>query len=116
MIKANELRIGNSVSSLGGPRRIDYLDIRDFAENRLIKPFEPIPLTPDILEKCGAVKEEGEWQFKVAIGALWISFRFNASHCYSGLGGIYLGDQIQYVHQLQNLKFALTGTELEVKI
>lgn len=78
--------------------------------------LRPVPLTPEILEKCGAVKVEGEWQFKVAICALWISFRFHASHCYSEIGGIYLGGQIKYVHQLQNLYFALTGTELEVKL
>lgn len=62
---------------------------------------EGIPLTPEILEKCGFVQT-------------------SAATFGNGIIGIYFGEgeyfynhgKGKYLHQLQNLYFALTGEEL----
>lgn len=76
--------------------------------------IQPIPLTPEILEKCGGSR--GMFGYSLKIGALTMLFRFVDTHVYSELGGIYLGDRIEFLHQLQNLKHLFTGQELEVKL
>ncbi len=74
--------------------------------------LEPVPLTEDWLMKFGATKRiVSEWDYHLKVGAVKIYFRKNISW-YSELEGIYLGSHIQYVHQLENLYFALTGNEL----
>ena len=129
-IKANELRIGN------------YLQDR---ENRLCKvesidiafiysivgeafkapaiyggltslPHKPIPLTEDILLKCGAWTSDWDNNSSYRIGIsldyiLAINLELNTFQ----LGDLDL-TQIKYLHQLQNLYFALTGEELNINI
>lgn len=80
----------------------------------LVNDLSPIPLTEEWLVKFGAVKTFENWQFTISVGAITLHFR-RSTQWYSELGGIYLGSKIQYVHQLQNLYFALTGNELELK-
>jgi len=55
MIQANELRCGNWLNFFLGEKQVDYLDIRDIAEGRLIKEAEPIPLTEDWMNKLGFI-------------------------------------------------------------
>ena len=84
----------------------------------LLKYIEPIPLTEEILLKCGFEK-----------GYIMYFIRICETRCYlrpSYRGGYYYGicpyielrdcKTIQYLHQLQNLYFALTGKELEIKL
>lgn len=113
MIKANELRIGNwIIFPFGGNQKVTGDDIANF--DALGGVF-PIPLTPEILEKAGAKTVIGEWQYSMNVGALKMNFRHNIEW-YSELGGIYLGGHIQSLHQLQNLYFALTQTELTIQL
>jgi len=74
--------------------------------------LEPIILTPKVLEKCGMRNfRQGEWI--LTIGKHHIDFELIDGAL--RLRGPYPGRiSIQYVHQLQNLLFALTGYELEV--
>jgi hypothetical protein len=74
--------------------------------------LEPITLTPKVLEKCGMRNfRQGEWI--LTIGKHHIDFEFIDGGL--RLRGPYPGRiSIQYVHQLQNLLFAITGYELEV--
>ncbi len=75
----------------------------------------PISLTEERLERLGAVKRfESEWQYHLAVGGIKIYFRFN-KEWYSAIEDIYLGSRIQHVHTLQNLVFALSGRELQMK-
>lgn len=85
---------------------IELVKKSDFQE------LEPIALTPKVLEKCGLrnfIREE----WILTIGKYHIDFEFIDGTlrlrppypCRIG---------IQYVHQLQNLLFAITGYELEV--
>lgn len=125
-MKASELRIGNFVSNppLSEFRIIDYLDIRDHAENRLIQPFEPIPLTEGWLIKFGFIYHENLFGLKMPLpeghvrftSPRWVTrnligdlietpfLRFDAIHT-----------DIYFVHSLQNLWFAITGEELKIR-
>lgn len=130
MIKANELRIGNYVADIWTPsgkwqikrftnKTAHYGDFNCKVEHLL-----PIPLTEELLLKCGFNNEYkngyigidvnnsdfvltypkimGEWQE-------CFSFEFKA-------GGISKFKEILYLHELQNLFFFLTGRELEIKL
>lgn len=125
MIQANELRIGNWISYNNNHVQVfelPYLiDIDEGKEAYLVNSVwlnehKPIPLTPEILEKCGfekytentgaPINDDIEYwhnQFDVFFdvhGALILKdFHFNIN-------------RPKYLHQLQNLYFALTGTEL----
>lgn len=73
--------------------------------------IQPIPLTPEILLKCGARQLPhgyfiGKLKFTYEHNELSEFVRFH----YSGKIAY-----IQYLHQLQNLYFALTNTELIYK-
>lgn len=133
MIKPNELRIGNRLR----PRRVidpENTPIIGYAicaahiaysEEYLNNDWEPIPLTPEILKKCGFVKHASHSlilkvneqlflyhdQFEKLIR---ISF-YETSFTYP----IHLkepGYHFQHLHQLQNLFHSITGKELEIKL
>lgn len=121
MINANELRIGNWISVNGshGTVNAPYLVEIVRKNNLWIKLSDGIPLTTEILEKCGlvnshALKErfnDGFWTkqgFATEIGYIttddYYEFEING-----------IVRPLKYLHQLQNLYFALTGNELEYK-
>lgn len=121
MIKAEELRIGNwitdrndfhmQVVSLGS----DYMyadfegnegDVWEFNfENN--KP-NPIPLTEEILLKCGFEKGKGTILF---LNGFYYD-TFDGEFSFISI----IINNIKYLHQLQNLHYILTGQELEVKL
>lgn len=74
-----------------------------------------IELTPNWLERCGEKCPSGqEWEYQIRVGALYWYFRWN-TEWYSEIGGIYIDSKVQYVHQMQNLYFALTGKEISIR-
>jgi hypothetical protein len=119
-MKASELRIGNLLRDKVTKTELKVIkltekDIVTFVIDRSKFPLqdgwgiEPIPLTEEWLFKLGFETDHIEWWngiiclgiFKDGIYYLptdQISFR--------------IGKEIEYVHQLQNLYFALTGEEL----
>ena len=102
-MKANELRIGNWVLNKNG-RHIQIN--RDMFGIVLI--LKSIPLTPEVLEKCGF--ESNPYQDRYELKDLHFE--------YCGVRNIIWSEKyphIQYLHQLQNLHFALTGEELIYK-
>lgn len=118
MIKANELRIGN-ITDKGiivgiTPSEVIIIDGKHLDNEDV----DPIPLTPDILEKCGFVKENFGWTInkqKFQYGDYFGLFDFN--YCEGNLNlRLNASDcplpTIKSLHQLQNLYFALTGEEL----
>lgn len=127
MIKATDLRIGNWVR-LHDPRKerrtgtervwgrlLLALEQNDPEDDIITRNVEPIPITPEILTKCGLVERyvKGEWSWSQ--GGKWQGF----TEGYLKEDGYhYLGDYppIHYLHQLQNLYFAITGEELEVRL
>ena len=120
-MKANELRIGNLVYLVDKEKICEILDgheIDECDENPLV---QPIPLTEEWLLKFGFDLYDGfsNMRFinivKHEYDSSTISFshteqltRFSNGHP----KGSTLIPHIKYVHQLQNLYFALTGEEL----
>jgi hypothetical protein len=81
--------------------------------------IEPIPLTPEWLERAGFKYTQSKgyggqdmWAGMGFISDGKVNFRGNPNHLH--LEG-YFNTQIKYVHKLQNLYFALTGKELTFK-
>lgn len=110
MLKANELRIGNLVKIGGEISQLELCDFVDIYEHKTIWQYEPIELTEDWLIDNGfyAVEvDSGEYYYQ--------NYRFRLNSNYAGF---YYSRNltVKYVHQLQNLYFALTGSELQVNV
>jgi hypothetical protein len=128
MIQATDLRIGNWVNNddLGNTQvdeiynnsvvrvwsNADYFYIGEESIN-------PIPLTPDILEKCGFEEVEGNEYYaffdlegvRVYIhkidGSAFISYGYATLDAYTNN---------LHLHQLQNIIYALTNNEITINL
>ena len=113
MIQANELRIGNLIKHVS--KKDEYLetDVQRLANvSRNPIPYKPIPLSEEWLLKFGFKYDKphdlfSKYGFDIQLLDDGIEF-------YIGEYGSYF-TLLNYVHQLQNLYFALTQTELELK-
>ncbi|MGJ1414058.1 hypothetical protein [Sphingobacterium multivorum] len=132
MITANQLRIGNYVASDHFKDRDVIVKVRLIGQeqaivehpNGLTEPMlyqgemRPIKLTEEILFKCGFEKKNGGWHILNLIND-WTFIFYQPLHGVAELSinkhGAILSDQCKYLHQLQNLFYALTGKELEIK-
>jgi hypothetical protein len=104
MIKANELRIGNILKKDSVFVRIDGRSIMDIEYSDVYAcKYKPIVLTIGLLKECGFVKEEGYYTFEGF--KLWDN-DYNFYHMNSEML-----IHIDYLHQLQNLYFAVSGGE-----
>jgi hypothetical protein len=132
-MKANELRIGNWVICHFMNVEIktqvlwmtyDILQQKYFAhvkDGERINGYcietncKPIPLTPELLDRCGFVKEGILYhygKFSIAFGDTIIT---SDGRTYFNSWAI-LDHSPKYLHQIQNIYHALTGNELEVKM
>lgn len=130
MINPKELRIGNylihtktdniwSVDSVGsdGIVYINYKGSRIYIE---LNYLDPIPITPELLDRLGSEaqfeighEEDGPYRWTLNSGMYQdFCFRFDDG-VICELHDMEL--PIKYIHQLQNLVFALTGKELKLK-
>jgi hypothetical protein len=104
-MKATELRIGNwyQVMTIGGywHNRTMTVENLQSIDGCSIDVAKPIPLTEEWLERFN-------WNPPKDIG---VAFSTNTHEIYFVAGNYY--KTIEYVHQLQNLYFALTGQELQ---
>lgn len=119
-MKAEELRMGNWVFLYKGndkvPFQMEGFDIYKVSESNCYY-ISPIPLTEKVLEACGAVYLHANiWEYELKLSAINVYFRFNSNHCFSEVGGIYMGDRISHLHQLQNLYYAMRGAELQIDL
>lgn len=125
MIQSNELRIGNwvmydnrlfQIEAIS--RSLPCLNTDEFGIGVVDwNNINPIPLTPEILEKCGLKNGNSELDRNVFYSTNKHLAQFSVN--ISGSFGIYVGVfialrsvHLEYLHQLQNLYFALTNTEL----
>ena len=120
-MKASELRIGNYYKGdVLEPNEFDIILANDILEldiDPLDDYYKPIPLTEEWLLKLGFV--EGSYlykNYKVKAGDYWNSVKFyEGEWCYNNDdsdAGCYFLTTIKYVHELQNLYFAINKTEL----
>jgi len=126
-MKANELRVGNYLNFEDEPMKFEREDFN--YEFVLSSQWEPIPLNEEWLlkfgfEKINIVYDSGrdygvEYKLKTEEFILVYSDDFSlgifANNEYDELGMDPDIDLFKYVHQLQNLYFALSGKELEIK-
>ena len=103
-MEANELRIGNWVI-VNEECQIeaiihDVVDVSTRFETYVLDVVKPIPLTEEWLERFN-------WNPPKDIG---VSFSLTTDEIHFVAGNYY--KKIEYVHQLQNLYFALIGEEL----
>ena len=116
-MKASELRICNLIfthkEEIIVVKDIDIEGLILFKEDQNIFDFKckPIPLTEERLLKFGFEKDTRDRvmfmfkNFKISIESeSFIHYSMYSNHA-----------KIKYVHQLQNLYFALTGEELTIK-
>jgi hypothetical protein len=115
MSLANELRIGNWVEILGNSKRLDFfttIQPSSFSVN-IEKTYGPIPLDEDWLQKFGFEKNQnGLWHINNTNNEIYL-LNQNGYQCCDIDEIFFIGEKLQYVHQLQNLFFALTQTELQ---
>jgi len=122
MMKANELRFGNLIrhthceiltSILKGKIiEVNFSNDPEYVCNVRPELYEPIPLTEEWLLKFGFI-DTGSYYLKGAFSIAKMPWT-------NGKIGLYAyamdySMELKYVHQLQNLYFALTGEELEAK-
>lgn len=123
MIKASELRIGNWVNLRGDNMQVDGGDIYDLQDSENLDDWNPVPITPEILEQCGFERNgerykifctENHWlelHLKTGLASFCFGFSKNKKD-----DSVLIGNRFEFIHQLQNLYFALTGEELQVNI
>lgn len=121
MIPANELRLGNYfLDHKGRVVKIHGIDSTwnyiwlNYANGSSIFCLElnrikAIILTPEILEKCGFGKRD-RYPYKMAHGYLKMRNGIFFFKYYD------IEIEVTHLHQLQNLYFALTGEELNIKL
>jgi hypothetical protein len=121
MLEGKDLRVGNYVLVYGtdvfkcaGIDERMFYTYRDDGqrEGYSLAAVSPIPLTTEILEKCGF---ERDTVTKTEV------YRFPKLSLMRGLDNEYRffdikSAPIKYLHQLQNLYFALTGEELTINL
>ena len=129
MIQANELRTENLVLKEG--LIYEIYSVNTEGEIQLYKTdehtnegviidcriddIEAIELTEEILLKCGFVKIENNWKVLDIVFASLGWERLAGMVLTLEHESVYL-PHIKYLHQLQNLYFALTGEELEINL
>lgn len=130
MIQANELRLGNIIN-IGGntidtyqtykPCKVNINVLKDIVQENMERPeailsaWQPIPLTPELLEECSLIYDGEYFVIKNSYFELKptedgkFQLTINSAEYETKL-------IVEYLHQLQNLYFALTGEELEIAL
>lgn len=110
-MKATGVMIGNYLKNEGVIVKIDARSIFDmFNDNQK---YEPIPLTKYWLTKLGFDRKGSSFWYKGYDYTIDTSGGIFIVH--SDYVSVAYGIEVKYVHQLQNLFFALTGEELTIK-
>lgn len=131
MVAAKDLRIGNKILRNGKVETVNIInDAREEYYNDFLigttdglsysqNEFNSIPLTHEILMKCGFKKVyKSEYTFvfdcetNSKFGSRWNLVNRQFSISYENIPFY----NIKYVHQLQNLYFVLTGEELNINL
>ena len=122
VLKENDLRIGNFIKVISSTKTFDsfitqakgYDIVRIEEKSFTYWNYEPVILTEEWLLKFGFEKTIGsnESNFTNGVYNLFANSLGEVNFYFFKEGDWY--QKIDYVHQLQNLYFALTGSELTV--
>ena len=131
MIDASELRLGNYVLHKASVRILPVkLTFQHFEllGKGLMKDFFPIGFKPDILQKCGFIENkkyhlypEGR-EFILALPVMGnnknevYAYINKETYARAVVNNLVISNNFRYVHQLQNLYYALVGNEFDVVI
>lgn len=136
LIDIKELRIGNLLSydnkvvyitSLSMDIDDEYEDQIGFCNvgessnekggwNRsLVDKLAPIPITPELLGRCGFKKLNAGWINDSGSLTFYVKSQDANGYYKMAYGTRNYNARFLFVHQLQNLYFALTGEELTIK-
>jgi hypothetical protein len=132
MILKNELRIGNYVdyerTTHVVTRLLEYFVSHDWYKtigkddyDTSYDSINPIPLTPELLGKCGFKKRGVRYidYIHEGLDELTLDPSYDNEYRLYVEAGEYtrvIADHIKHLHQLQNLYFALTGRELTINL
>lgn len=135
MIEANELRIGNwvNVPECGINAQVDIIGVKKACIDNskidlyiedpsfFLESLNTIPLTEEILLKCGFEKQSSQYYIKENDNANLLLFYSAGHNTYYYFADVERRQYnstlaILHLHQLQNLYFALTRIELEIKL
>lgn len=115
----NRIQVVNGVIDINGGYRIDF---KTEHKRKLVKYCHPIPLTEEWLLKFGFYTDNESWYYSLDFDKNQDTFKICPlysngipSGMFSVLNCMACVKKIQFVHQLQNLYFALTGEELTLK-
>ena len=119
-MKANEIRIGNYIADIHSPK--GFFQVTEIHKSTVRYGYDykaryedlvPIPLTEEILMKAGFEKDILILFYRNSFIIAKTKTRWAFYH-----NGLTSGElaRIDYVHELQNLIFALTGEEIKIDL
>lgn len=134
MIQANELRIGNYIADIWTPNGL--FKVTELRKDKIFygncfkakyDDIRPIPLTEEILLKAGGkrfdedkiilmLNDPSTHLVLMKVGTHWFpQIEQTGEFASEGVNVVFL-NFIDYLHQLQNLFFALTGEEIKIEL
>lgn len=132
MIDKKDLRIGNSVMLEGKILTVKAIEHNPVTDRWYVKVYEnysqikceylePIPITEELLVKCGFQYLNGRTDGELTLDILHYEFDFVEGELVtkSRYEEVYKREKLPHIkslHQLQNLYFALTKQELTIEI
>ena len=126
-MKPTELRIGNLIyNCIGEPFKVNATTIGSFGLGVItLGNFKPIPLTEDWLERFGFVKMtttttsfddeyiDGTDRYRTRHPTWALT---SEKKLVALMRGFRIANELQFVHQWQNLYYALTGIEITIEL
>jgi hypothetical protein len=126
-MQSKDLRIGNLVkgNSRGGTHILDIEVLKYIDETK--SGYSPLPLTEEMLIDLGFSKmtDTTPYNYRIHKSKMFFYIRYGTFTTDKGktdligFNGLFIANKfvrvIKYVHELQNLYFALTGEELDLK-
>ena len=122
-MKATELQIGDWVFTQSGAEKVveireDVVHTDEWAYN--YDAIKPIPLTPEVLEKNGFIKEKNDnnmyrWNWSITSDCVSYDKGTGIVRIFHVLGGLAFVEPLEYVHELQHA-LRLCRIEKEVEL
>jgi hypothetical protein len=118
-MKAQDLRIGNKIFYRNKVTTVNWQELKWIQEGN--NNFQPIPLTEEILLKCGFISGGAKQWLFITLDKkdeCYLYFNPLGKGIAIDQNGIECSFEIElnYLHQLQNIFFALTNEELTINL